>query len=219
MRYHKILLSLIVFGCTAMACAQDQPRLKVAIFVHEGVQLLDFSGPGEVFKDAGFEVFAVAPDTTEITSQGFLKVRPNYSISNCPQPDIMVFPGGATGNAMSDDRVIEWIRQAAPKAQYVLSVCTGSLLIAKAGLLDGMTATTHYCCQESLAEFKKVTVVKDKRFVDNGKVITTEGISAGIDGSLYLVEKIKGRKAADDIAHYMMYNWQPDTYDILVIKP
>jgi putative intracellular protease/amidase len=145
MKYYKSVLPLILLCCSMIACAQDQPRLKVAIFVHEGVQLLDFSGPGEVFKDAGFEVFAVAPDTTEITSQGFLKIRPNYSIANCPQPDIMVFPGGATGNAMSDDRVIEWIRNTAPGSQFVLSVCTGSLLIAKAGLLDGMTATTHYC--------------------------------------------------------------------------
>ena len=208
-------LFILVFN----AChAQTSKPKNVAIFIHQEVQLLDFSGPAEVFSDAGFTVYTVAVNTDPIKSQGFLKITPDYSIDNCPAPDIIVFPGGATNIPMADPKIIEWVQKSSKNADYVLSVCTGALLLAKSGLLDGKTATTHYCCQDELAKYSKVTVVKGKRFVDNGKIITTEGISAGIDGSLYLVSRINGKEAADKTATYMMYDWKPEKLDVLIVS-
>lgn len=207
-------LTLILFACQA----QPPKPKNVAIFIHQSVQLLDFTGPAEVFTDAGFNVYTVAATTDQIISQGFLKVTPDYSIDNCPPPDIVVLPGGATNIPLENPKVIQWIQATSKNAQFMLSVCTGAMLLAKAGLLDGKKATTHYCCQDDLARYPNVTVVKGKRFIDNGNVITTEGISAGIDGSLYLVSRINGRPAAEKTARYMMYDWKPDQLDVLIIK-
>jgi len=200
-----------------LSCRSQENEIKnVAIFVHQGVQLLDFSGPFEVFVDAGYNVYTVAVSTDTIISQRSLKIVPNYSIANCPAPDIIVLPGGATNIPLKDPKVIAWIKDQSTRSKYMLSVCTGALLLAEAGVLDGKTATTHYCCQDNLAEYKQVNVVRGKRFVDNGNIITTEGISAGIDGSLYLVGKILGKDKAADVAHYMMYDWQPGKLDVVI---
>ena len=213
----RIFLIIALLAGTLCSCYSQENKIKnIAIFVHEGVQLLDFSGPFEVFVDAGYNVYTVAVSTDKITSQKSLKVVPNYSIADCPAPDVIVFPGGATNIPLKDPKVITWIKDQSTKAKYMLSVCTGALLLAEAGVLDGKTATTHYCCQDDLAEYKKVNVVRGKRFVDNGNIITTEGISAGIDGSLYLVSKIEGKSKAADVAHYMMYDWQPEKLDVVI---
>lgn len=216
------LMSLAVATISFTSCAQPK-RMNVAIFVHEGVQLLDFTGPSEVFSDVHIEnghaynVYTVAPTEAEVTSQGFLKIKPNYSISNCPPPDIIILPGGNTGIPLRNRKVIDWIKTSGADAQYLLSVCTGALLLAEAGFLDNLQATTHYCCQDGLAkDYPKVDVVKGVRYIDNGKIITTEGISAGIDGALYLVSKINGKKIAEDVAHYMMYDWREDELKVIV---
>lgn len=220
MKNHLIVLMLMVVFAS---CAQPK-RMNVAIFVHEGVQLLDFSGPAEVFADVhtdgghAYNVYTVAPTEAEITSQGFLKVKPNYSISNCPPPDIIILPGGDTGIPLRNKKVIEWIKSAGDKSQHLLSVCTGAMLLAEAGFLDDKQATTHYCCQDGLAkDYPKVKVVKGVRYIDNGKVITTEGISAGIDGALYLVSKINGKNVATDVARYMMYDWNEAQLNTIVV--
>jgi transcriptional regulator GlxA family with amidase domain len=213
-------LVLLTTACTA----QSSPPLNVAIFVHEGVQLLDFSGPSEVFSDViangrhAYNVYTVAPSQDEILSQGFLKVKPQYSIANCPKPDIVLLPGGDTGRPLADKAVIEWIKKSSLTAKYMVSVCTGALLLAEAGLLNGKQATTHTCCWGELEKYKDIKVVRNVRFIDNGNVITTEGISAGIDGALYLVEKINGLEAANATARYMMYDWKRDEIEKIVVK-
>lgn len=220
----KQLIPVLLVAAVFSACAQHK-QMNVAIFVHEGVQLLDFSGPSEVFSDVhtdqghAYNVYTVGPTGKEITSQGFLKVKPNYSISNCPPPDILILPGGDTGVPLRDKNVIAWIKMAGEQSQHLLSVCTGALLLAEAGFLDDKQATTHYCCADGLAkDYPRVKVVKGMRFIDNGKVITTEGISAGIDGALYLVGKINGKQAARDVAKYMMYDWREDQLNTIIVE-
>lgn len=188
-----------------------EKRMKVAIFIHDGVELLDFAGPGEVFSAAGFSVFTVAPTDNIVTSQGFVRITPQYSIQNCPQPDIIVLPGGATNIPMENPQVIAWLKKAVPGTIVTLSVCTGAGLLSKAGFLDGKTATTFHNYIDELQEITpRAKVVRDTRFVDNGMIITTAGVSAGIDGALHVVEKLQGNHAARNVATYMEYDkWKP----------
>ena len=218
------LFICLILGSSCQGLAQDAKPLNVAIFVHERVQLLDFTGPGEVFSDAHgskghlFNVYTVAATENEITSQGFLKVRPQYSIKNAPAPDILVIPGGDTNIPLANKEVVEWVSKVGKSAKYMMSVCTGVLLLAEAGILDGKKATTHYCCLDNLEKYSKVTVLRGVRYIDNGTVLTTEGISAGIDGALYLVQKIGGKEAALGTAKYMMYDWKPEQLNVVITE-
>jgi len=218
----KTLLTIIALIVLVKCPAQTAKPLNVAIFVHEGVQLLDFTGPSEVFSDAHgpngnlFNVYTVAATEVEITSQRFLKIRPQYSIKNCPAPDIVVFPGGNTDIPLADKDVVAWVAKVGKTAKYTMSVCTGALLLAEAGILDGKKATTHYCCLDRLKSYSNVNVLEGIRYIDNGNVLTTEGISAGIDGALYLVQKIGGKESAENTAKYMMYDWKPDQLNVVV---
>jgi transcriptional regulator GlxA family with amidase domain len=197
------------------AAATMKGKRNVAILVHEGVELLDFAGPGEVFASTdhrqAFEVYTVAATPGEIVSQGFVTIKPQYTLTNCPTPDIVILPGGRTDIPLSDPAVINWIKHSSQKAEVVMSVCTGAFLLAKAGLLDGREATTHWSAIESLRqEAPKTTVRENRRFVDNGQVVTAAGVSAGIDASLHVVDKLLGREVAAKTAHYMEYKWQPE---------
>lgn len=190
---------------------------NVAIFIHEGVELLDFAGPGEVFaaadRNRAFNVYTVAASEGPVTSQGFVTVTPQYSISTCPPPDVIVLPGGRTNIPLGDRRVIEWIKRSSEEAEVVLSVCTGAFLLAEAGLLEGREATTHWGSIAALKQAAPGTVVHEgRRFVDTGKVITAAGVSAGIDGALHVVDRLLGREAARSTARYMEYNWEPDKF-------
>jgi len=209
----------VLLSAPHLAGAQDKPVKNVAIFIHQAVEILDFTGPAEVFSKAKsnkenlFNVYTVAVDENEILSNNFLKIKPNYSIANCPKPDIIILPGGDTRIPLADNKVKEWIQQSAANNATIMSVCTGAFLLANAGLLDGKKATTHFCCQDGLQkDYPRVTVVKGKRFIDNGNIITTEGISAGIDGSLYLLARMYSQDIAKETAHYMMYRWTPEAF-------
>lgn len=202
-------------GAPTGAVPTMKDKRKVAIFIHEGVELLDFSGPGEVFASANhrqaFEVYTVAASPAEIVSQGFVTIKPQYTFANCPPPDILVLPGGRTDVPLSDPAVIKWIMESSQKAEIVMSVCTGAFLLAKSGLLDGREATTHWSSIAALRqEASKTTVRENCRFVDNGQIITAAGVSAGIDASLHVVDKLLGREVAENTAHYMEYKWQPE---------
>jgi transcriptional regulator GlxA family with amidase domain len=190
-------------------------KRNVAIFIHEGVELLDFSGPGEVFASAGrsqaFNVYTVAASVDEITSQGFVKIKPQYTLANCPPPDVIILPGGRTDVPLSNSKVIEWIKKSSERTEIMMSVCTGAFLLAESGLLDGKEATTHWSAIESLKQqAPKTTVRENRRFVDNGKVVTAAGVSAGIDAALHVVDRLLGREAAQKTARYMEYKWEPE---------
>ena len=197
---------------------------NVAILIFDEVEVLDFCGPFEVFSVTGrrenlnpFNVYTVAEKEQPILARNRLSVNPCYTIRNCPQPDILVVPGGlGTRREIHNPILIDWIKSCSHKADLVLSVCTGALLVAKAGLLEGLAATTHHGAMELLKEMAPHTLVQaNKRIVDNGRIIVSAGVSAGIDMSLHVVAKLFGKEQALDTAQYMEYDWKPDPDRIL----
>jgi putative intracellular protease/amidase/YHS domain-containing protein len=185
-------------------------RRKVGILVFNKMELLDFAGPAEVFAGAGYDVFTVAATKESVPSMGLVNLTPQFTFEDCPRPDIIVIPGGDTRALVNDKRVIDWLKQAQPGAEITMSVCTGAFVLGKAGLLEGKEATTHWSAISALrTRFPHTTVHDDRRIVDNGSVITTAGVSAGIDGALHVVERLSGHDKAVKTARYMEYNWQP----------
>jgi transcriptional regulator GlxA family with amidase domain len=171
----------------------------VAVLLFEGVELLDVAGPAEVFiiaeEGKAFRVTTVAASTAPIKTMGGVTITPDYDYTNCPRADILVLPGGDMRNV--GDEGIAWIRSVSDKADVVLSVCMGAFLLARAGLLNGARATTHSWGLERLkTAAPRCTVVEGVRFVDNGKIITTAGVTAGIDGALHIVARLLGADAA-----------------------
>lgn len=185
---------------------------RAAILIYPGVQIIDYTGPYEVFGQARFDVYTVAASPEPVTTSMDMRVIPEFTFADCPPPDVLIVPGGNADPVAADVTTVDWVRKTAADAGYTMSVCNGAFIIAKAGLLDGATATTFYgLLKELKTAAPKTTVVNDQRFVDNGRVITTAGLSSGIDGSLYLVSKMLGRGRAQEIALNMEYDWRPDS--------
>jgi putative intracellular protease/amidase len=198
---------------------KDGKRLNVAIFVFPGVQVIDFAGPYEVFLESGTNVYTVGEKLDPIQAAGGLTITPKYTFETTPKPDLLVLPGGGyykpgdhgVGDQMVNPVAMRWIQETA-KQTHVLTVCNGAFLAAKAGLLDGLSATTFYGYLSGLPEVSPTTkVVFDKKFVDNGNVVTTAGLSSGIEGSLHMVSKLLGNGHAQSTALNMEYNWNPDS--------
>src|SRR5207248_621771 len=133
--------------------------------------------------------------------------------ADCPPADILLVPGGGgVRNAVANPTLIKWVQNQAQKSEHVMSVCTGAFILAKAGLLNGLSATTIAHAIDDLAQAAPNTkVVSDQRYVDNGKIITTAGLSAGIDGAFHLIAKLKGKGEAQVTALGMEYQWDPDS--------
>jgi transcriptional regulator GlxA family with amidase domain len=205
----------------ARSAAKTPPR-NVAIVLYEGVELLDFAGPAEVFKSAAgygggaepaFRVYTVAATRAPLKSLGFVTITPEFTIEDAPAPDVVVFPGGSSGALTDNAKVMAWATRVMKESEVTMTVCTGAFVPAKAGMLDGLTATTWYGAIEGLRrEAPKANVQDGRRFVDNGHILTTAGVSAGIDGALHLVARLLGRAAADRTARYMEYHWTPEPY-------
>jgi putative intracellular protease/amidase len=221
-RTSLLALSLLATAVPVEAKEPAPYTRNVAIVVYEGVELLDFAGPGEVFGAASgfgrdrqqraFNVYTVAITKEPLTSR-FVKVVPAYSIDDAPKSDIIVIPGGSTGALLDSPKFMAWLAASQAKAEVTLSVCTGAFTLSKLGLLDGKQVTTFYNAIADLRrETPKATVVDGRRFVDNGSIITTAGVSAGIDGALHTVARLLGRAVADQTARYMEYRWTPEAY-------
>ncbi len=185
-------------------------KKKIAFYLQPGVEVLDFAGPMEVFAYAGYEVFTVSKTKAPLLSQGILKILPDYSIEDAPKSDILAFFGGNAENAYREEDVIDWVK-AQRGVEFYFSVCTGAFILAEAGILDGQTATTFHGALDGFEkQYPNVNVKRGVRFVDNGTVITTAGVSAGIDGALHLVAKLQGLEKAKEAAFYMEYDkWKP----------
>ncbi len=193
------------------------PR-NLAILIFDGVQIIDYTGPFETFghvyngDNPAFNMYTVSAKTNPITTAMGMSVNPKYSIENAPAPDVLVIPGGGVNGTLENAAVIKWVQEKAKNAEVVLSVCNGAFILAKAGLLDGLEATTTANLIPSFRQAAPRTrVVEDRRFVDNGKIITAAGLSSGIDGALHVIERLFGRGTAQMAALGMEYNWDPDS--------
>lgn len=182
---------------------------KVLILMFNGAEIIDFAGPWEVFGAAGFMVHTVASTSEPLTMVFGQKLMPDYIFDNSPAADILLVPGGAVGQYLDNRRMIGWIQANAREVNHVMSVCTGAYLLQKAGLLVGQTVTATYGAIEDFAS-EDTRVVYDRRYVDNGKILTTAGLSAGIDGAFHLVSRVRGLGAAQEVALALEYPWQPD---------
>lgn len=191
------------------------PR-NVAILIFDDVEVLDFCGPFEVFAVTGerdnskpFQVYTVAETDRPVLARNSLSVNPAYTFADCPRPDILLVPGGQGTRALiRNSVVIDWIKQQSQQVELLLSVCTGALLLAQAGLLDGLHSTTHHSAFDLLRQIApKSHVLESERIVDNGKIILSAGISAGIDMSLYVVGRLLGEQQAEETVEHMEYEW------------
>lgn len=184
-------------------------KREVGFVVFPGLEILDLAGPAEVFAATrAFDPFTIGLTPEAILAQGFVTILPERTFDNCPVPHVLVIPGGDIEPAASNPDFLAWIARAAKEAEIVMSVCTGAFVLAHAGVLDGLAATTWHGRIERLrAQAPRTKVLDHVRIVDNGRVITTAGVSAGIDGALHVVDRLLGREAAERAAAYMEYAW------------
>lgn len=191
--------------------------IAVAVYVFDNVEVLDFAGPFEVFTTASrlfgrrspgqpepFKTFTVAKSSEPIRARAGLRVLPDFTLGSCPAPGLLLIPGGVVDQELKDAAVVGWIAQAACTATITASVCTGAFMLARAGLLAGKSATTHW---EDIAAlrtaFPDITVKENVRWVDEGAIFSSAGIAAGIDMSLHLVARLAGVELAQATARQM----------------
>jgi len=201
--------------------------VPVAFLVSDGAVMIDFAGPWEVFQDArvpsrtaaAFNIYTVAESTHPIQVSAGAKLIPQYDFTNAPAPKVVVIPG--QGDPTKP--MLDWVRNVARTADVMMSVCTGAFVLAQAGLLDGHSVTTHHGSFTTLAmQFPQVTVKRGARFVDEGRIATSAGLSAGIDLALHVVARYYGSDTARQTAYYMEYlsqNWSNANSNLVYAKP
>jgi transcriptional regulator GlxA family with amidase domain len=184
---------------------------RIGIFVFDDAEELDFVGPLEVFGAANrlrpdtFEVSTVGDSGREVRGTYGLRVKPNHSFQGCPKMNILIVPGGrGARREMKNLHALQFVKKRAENCEYVASVCTGALILAAAGLLNGKRATTHWAALDELRQFAKVRV-EHRRYIRQGRIVTSGGISAGIDMALYLVGLFHGSRLRKEVAHRMEY--------------
>ena len=189
----------------------------VGIFLFNEVEVLDFAGPFEVFSlaesenssERAFRVCTIARTNAPIRARNGLIVLPTYDFLSAPKLDLLIVPGGYGAEELEirEPETIRWLQSMAGQVEIVASICTGAFLLAEAGLLNGKRATTHWMDLDRLErEYPAVQVLRNIRFVDEGAILTSGGISAGIDLSLYLVQRLLAAPAAKKIAKRMEYD-------------
>ena len=191
--------------------------MNVAIFIYDGAEVLDFSGPYEVFSTASrvanesepFRPFLVAETSDPVAARAGFTVVPHYGFDNHPDIDLLVVVGGVHEPQLGRPQVVEWIAAQSKHAQHVASVCTGAFLLAKAGVIESQRVITHWEDIDDLRrQFPSLDVLEEQRWVDAGSVTTSAGISAGIDMSLHLVRSFADEELAIRTARKMEYDWQ-----------
>ncbi|QRX82725.1 DJ-1/PfpI family protein [Glaciimonas sp. PAMC28666] len=195
---------------------------SIGIVIFDDVEILDFSGPYEVFSTAArvharlpaaqtlFRCFLIADEMRPIHTRGGMRVLPDCVLVPSADIDVLIVPGGDVSLVLNNPAVINWIAAQAGNAMITASVCTGAFLLARAGLLNGLQATTHWQdIDEMQAAFPAVTVRPDVPWIDCGAIVTSAGIAAGIDMSLHLVERLAGGQLAHATAKQMEYRWNP----------
>ncbi|GAB4181865.1 MAG: hypothetical protein Tsb002_02410 [Wenzhouxiangellaceae bacterium] len=205
------LLPLWSAPLSAAHYAHHEPKTTVAIVLFPGVQIIDFSAPYEVFGQAGYEIYTATKDGRPVATAMGLSVNPDMALAELPAADLVLVPGGDINDAAADPGIRSWLQQRAKSTKRILSVCTGSHILASAGLLDGLTATTFHSAISQLdSDFPRIEVVRNARYVDNGQIITSAGLSSGIDAALHVVKSIDGEERARTIATHLEYDWDPE---------
>ena len=192
--------------------------MNIGIYIYNQAEVLDFSGPFEVFSVAnrlaklGWNIWLVAEEESLVEARGVFQVKPHYSIQNVPELDVLIVVGGVHSDELRKTEVINWIRKTAEKTRITASVCTGAFLLAEAGLLDGLEVTTHW---EDISDlhrnYKNLQVREGIRWIEQGKLFTAAWISAGIEMSLELVSLLAGAELAERTARQMEYAWNRTT--------
>jgi transcriptional regulator GlxA family with amidase domain len=199
-----------------------EPRRRtVGILIFDDVEVLDFCGPFEVFATAVvnegrpdelplYRVVTIAEEMRLVRARGGLLVQPHHAITDHPPLDVLVVPGGyGTRRELHNPRLLDWLAGQAAAVELTTSVCTGAFLLAQRGLLDGKRATTHWQAIGYMREhFPAVTTLADQRVVDEGAIVTSAGVSAGIDMALHVIERQHGRAVAEETARDMEYDWR-----------
>jgi transcriptional regulator GlxA family with amidase domain len=199
--------------------------INVGIYIYDDVEVLDFAGPFEVFSTASrvkariepglddlFSVFTIGEKVAPIFARGGLKVVPKCQISDHPEINLLIIPGGIVNDELEKDHLISWIATSSDVSDITASVCTGAFLLAKAGLLKAKAATTHWEDINDLGSmFPDIEIKKDVRWVDEGHIVTAAGISAGIDMSLHIVSRVADEDLAVLTARQMEFDWTRDS--------
>ncbi len=190
-------MKLLVLLLMALSINVYSQRLNVGVLIYEGIYVLDFTGPIEVFTDtyldgdtAAFNVFTISEKSDMIKAHSGLQIVPDYTFENSPKIDVFIIPGGNPRLLNGKDELKEKILKRIDQSQYTMSVCTGAFILAQTSKLDNLEATTWHGALANLKKMYPTVNVVKKRWTDNGKILSTSGVSAGIDGSLYLVSKI-----------------------------
>lgn len=208
--------------------------VPVAFVLSEGAVVIDFAGPWEVFQDAYipgdmanmkmdlFKLYTVAETTKPITASAGMKIVPNYTFANAPAPKVIVIPAQSAQSNPSP-AMQEWIRKSAKTADVTMSVCTGAFVLANTGLLSGKAATTHHSSYKTMAmNYPDIALKRGARFVDDGNIATSGGLSSGIDLALHVVERYYGTEVAKNTAYQMEYQgtgWtDPNSNQVYAIK-
>jgi putative intracellular protease/amidase len=199
--------------------APAAPTKTVAILIFPFVEIIDYSGPWEIFGGAGYNVVTVAATKDPIKTVYGQTVTPDYTFADCPKADILLLPGGGVPKLDKSTPTMQWIAKMVGETPNTLSVCNGAFWLAQDGLLDGLKATTTAGNLDRLANtYPNVHVLYDQRVTDNGKIMTSGGLSAGMDGALQLIDKLEGHDVAESVAVGIEYNWDgnkdfaPGTY-------
>jgi transcriptional regulator GlxA family with amidase domain len=187
--------------------------VPVAFLLDVGATVIDFAGPWEVFQDVeiadgpGFELFVVAPSEEVLRASAGLQVLPSYTLETAPLPKVVVIPAQGAREPEDRARKVDWLRSRLADADVVMSVCTGAFLLAETGALDGRSATTHHDFFDSFEErFPAISLVRGRRFVDNGATITAGGLTSGIDAALRVVDRYYGRDVATTTAEFLEHH-------------
>ena len=190
--------------------------MNIGIYIYDQAEVLDFSGPFEVFTTASrvcptenpFRVFLIGETGDVVTARAGYRVCPSYGFHNHPEIDVLVVVGGVHTDEMPKSQVIDWISKTGKKAKVVSSVCTGAFLLAEARILTNQNVTTHWGDISDLrSSYPDLTVHESTRWIDEGSVVTSGGISAGIDMSLHLVSRLHSFELAQKTARQMEFNW------------
>ncbi|WP_108125130.1 DJ-1/PfpI family protein [Saccharospirillum mangrovi] len=190
--------------------------MSIGIFIYDQAEVLDFSGPFEVFSTAirlggdanRLTPYLISEDSKPVTARAGFRVQPNFTLDQHPALDALLVVGGVHTEVMHRQPVLDWLIEQADEVSILASVCTGAFVLAQAGLLDGRRVTTHWEDQTDLQrQFPSLTVVDKVRWIDAGDRLTSGGISAGIDMSLHLVERLAGRDLAERTARQMEFHW------------